>query len=120
MQPTDTAIFAANMSVAVNEVVVHNGVYISAGHNCWGILWAPVCGLAMAELVMHGHSSIIDLDPFTPSRYLTTTSISSSSLFMEEQLPSSSILQEEEEVETTKKEGKRGRKQGNNNVGEQW
>ncbi|KAJ1431838.1 FAD dependent oxidoreductase [Ochromonadaceae sp. CCMP2298] len=45
------------------------GVYISAGHNCWGILWAPVCGLLMAELLAGGQSSV-DLRAFSPGRYM--------------------------------------------------
>jgi glycine/D-amino acid oxidase-like deaminating enzyme len=46
------------------------GAYISCGHNCWGILWAPICGLAMAELVAHGRAGCVDLAPFTPDRYM--------------------------------------------------
>ena len=33
--------------------------YISAGHNCWGILWAPVSGKAMSELMLDGKASTI-------------------------------------------------------------
>lgn len=32
--------------------------FICTGHNCWGILWAPASGLAMAELITTGKSSI--------------------------------------------------------------
>jgi glycine/D-amino acid oxidase-like deaminating enzyme len=46
------------------------GAYISCGHNCWGILWAPVCGKAMAELVAHGRAECVDMSPFTPDRYM--------------------------------------------------
>lgn len=46
------------------------GGFISTGHNCWGILWAPVCGLAMAELVATGAAKVIDLSAFDPSRYM--------------------------------------------------
>eukprot|EP00439_Symbiodinium_sp_Y106_P073284 s292_g13.t1 len=45
------------------------GAYISAGHNCWGILWAPVSGLAMSELIIDGQSSCVDLRHFRPSRF---------------------------------------------------
>ncbi len=46
------------------------GAYISTAHNCWGILWAPICGKAMTELVLHGKSSSVDLRPFSPARYM--------------------------------------------------
>lgn len=45
--------------------------FISCGHNCWGILWGPVCGLAMAEVVVEGASSSVDLAAFSPGRYMT-------------------------------------------------
>mmetsp|Transcript_15624 Transcript_15624/g.23268 ORF Transcript_15624/g.23268 Transcript_15624/m.23268 type:complete len:277 (-) Transcript_15624:3-833(-) len=66
------------------------GAYICAGHNCWGILWAPISGLAMSELVKDGFSETIDLTPFSPSRFMNL------------------------------KEGKRGKKVGQISVGEQW
>ena len=43
--------------------------YIAAGHNCWGILWAPATGLAMAELLVDGESRSIDLSAFDPARF---------------------------------------------------
>lgn len=46
------------------------GVYISCGHDCWGILWAPVCGLAMAELVLYGEARSVNIDSFYPDRYM--------------------------------------------------
>ena len=45
------------------------GAFISAGHNCWGILWGPISGLAVAELMVEGKSSTIDLSAFDPSRF---------------------------------------------------
>ncbi|GKY93919.1 hypothetical protein MPSEU_000358800 [Mayamaea pseudoterrestris] len=47
------------------------GAYINAGHNCWGIAWAPACGLGMAELVLDGAASTLDLTPFDPARFTT-------------------------------------------------
>ena len=67
------------------------GAYISCGHNCWGILWAPVCGLAMAELVADGVCTVVDLSSFDPARYMRNKVV----------------------------EG-RGRKKGIVSVGEQW
>eukprot|EP00288_Rhodomonas_lens_P016443 CAMPEP_0177716566 /NCGR_PEP_ID=MMETSP0484_2-20121128/14575_1 /TAXON_ID=354590 /ORGANISM="Rhodomonas lens, Strain RHODO" /LENGTH=469 /DNA_ID=CAMNT_0019228599 /DNA_START=78 /DNA_END=1487 /DNA_ORIENTATION=+ len=43
--------------------------YAAAGHNCWGILWAPVTGKAMAELILEGTSNCVDLAPFDPARF---------------------------------------------------
>lgn len=45
------------------------GAYISAGHNCWGILWAPVSGLAMSELIIDGAAACVDLKRFSPDRF---------------------------------------------------
>lgn len=38
-------------------------------HNCWGILWAPISGLLMSELIIDGSSSTVDLSPFSLSRF---------------------------------------------------
>jgi glycine/D-amino acid oxidase-like deaminating enzyme len=46
------------------------GAYIATGHSCWGILNAPASGLAMAELIVDGRASSIDLTPFDPQRAL--------------------------------------------------
>jgi glycine/D-amino acid oxidase-like deaminating enzyme len=70
------------------------GAYLSAGHNCWGILWAPVSGKAMAELVLTGAASCADLAPFAPGRFTTVAAASA--------------------------KGGRGRKRGTAAVGEQW
>jgi glycine/D-amino acid oxidase-like deaminating enzyme len=66
------------------------GAFIAAGHNCWGILWAPVSGLAMAELLVDGKASCVDLSAFSPARF------------------------------AQRSKGGRGRKQGAEAVGEQW
>ncbi len=42
-----------------------SGGYMAAGHSCWGILMAPATGLAMAELIVDGKSSFLDLSRFT-------------------------------------------------------
>eukprot|EP00804_Cyclotella_cryptica_P018067 CCRYP_017606-RA/>CCRYP_017606-RA protein AED:0.03 eAED:0.03 QI:84/1/1/1/1/1/2/396/482 len=69
----------------------YSGAYINAGHNCWGIAWAPACGRAMAELVLDGECACLDLNPFDPARFTTSS-----------------------------KRGGRGRKKGSLSVGEQW
>jgi glycine/D-amino acid oxidase-like deaminating enzyme len=67
------------------------GAYINAGHNCWGIAWAPACGRAISELVLEGESSSVNLDPFDPARFTPGA-----------------------------KRGGRGRKRRGVDVGEQW
>lgn len=66
------------------------GAYVSTGHNCWGILWAPVSGLCMSELIVDGHCRTVDLEPFRADRFMQSGA------------------------------KKRGRKQGETVVGEQW
>jgi len=46
-----------------------NNAFVAAGHNCWGILWSLVSGLAMAELIVDGHSDCVDLSPFDIARF---------------------------------------------------
>jgi len=47
------------------------GLFIGAGHSCWGILQGPATGEALAELILFGASSNINLDPFDPQRFFT-------------------------------------------------
>jgi len=44
------------------------GAYLATGHNVWGMLNAPATGEAMAELILDGHASRVDLKPFAVSR----------------------------------------------------
>jgi len=64
--------------------------FLAAGHNCWGILWAPITGKAMAELLVDGCATCVNLEAFSPSRFAPHAP------------------------------GGRGRKQGAASVGEQW
>lgn len=75
----------------MSEIPEVAGAFISAGHNCWGILWAPICGVAMAELVVDGTCSCLDLKPFSVERF-----------------------------DRSGKVRQRGRKKGLQDVGEQW
>jgi glycine/D-amino acid oxidase-like deaminating enzyme len=75
----------------MGPIPTYEGAYINAGHNCWGIAWAPACGKAMTELVLNGESTSIDLSPFDPARF----------------------------TPNAKSKG-RGRKQKGTSVGEQW
>ena len=74
----------------MGKVQGFENAYMSAGHNCWGILWAPVSGKAMSELILDGKSSCVDLKAFDPARF------------------------------KPKKSGGRGRKMREQDVGEQW
>jgi len=53
----------------IGEVPGLSGLYIGAGHSCWGILQGPATGEALAELIIFGASSNINLNPFDPQRF---------------------------------------------------
>lgn len=42
--------------------------YVATGHSVWGILNAPATGEAMAELLLDGEATTVDLSPFDPGR----------------------------------------------------
>jgi glycine/D-amino acid oxidase-like deaminating enzyme len=44
------------------------GCYVATGHGPWGMLNAPATGLALAELIVDGAPSLVDLRPFDPAR----------------------------------------------------
>ena len=46
------------------------GAYVATGHSVWGILNSPATGKAMAELIVDGKSTFVDLSKFDPSRFL--------------------------------------------------
>ena len=46
-----------------------DGAYVATGAGCWGILCAPATGLAMAELILDGEATSVDLSPFDPARF---------------------------------------------------
>jgi len=45
------------------------GGYIATGHSCWGILNAPATGAAMAELIVNGTATCVDISAFDPVRF---------------------------------------------------
>ena len=45
-------------------------VVLAAGHNCWGILWAPITGKLVAELIADGAVSSAPIDAFAPGRFM--------------------------------------------------
>jgi len=76
----------------MGNIPTYSNAYINAGHNCWGIAWAPASGKAMAELVLQGETKSVDLRPFDPARFTPGLG----------------------------KRGGRGRKRRGTSVGEQW
>ena len=44
------------------------GAYVATGHGPWGMLNAPATGLALAERIVDGAASALDLAPFDPAR----------------------------------------------------
>jgi len=45
---------------------VGGGLFVAAGHGCWGILCGPITGQAIAELMVEGEARCLDLAPFAP------------------------------------------------------
>lgn len=46
------------------------GAYVATGHSVWGMLNGPATGEAMAELIVDGKTTQVDLAPFDPQRLL--------------------------------------------------
>jgi glycine/D-amino acid oxidase-like deaminating enzyme len=44
------------------------GAYVATGHSVWGMLNAPATGEAMAELIVEGTASTVDIAAFDPAR----------------------------------------------------
>ncbi|CAK9165426.1 unnamed protein product [Ilex paraguariensis] len=54
----------------IGQVPGVKGCFVATGHNAWGILNGPATGVAVAELVVDGRASIVDLTPFNPVRFV--------------------------------------------------
>lgn len=54
----------------IGEVPGVKGCFVATGHSCWGILNGPATGAAVAELVLDGCASIVDLTVLSPSRFV--------------------------------------------------
>lgn len=54
----------------IGEIPGVKGCYVATGHNCWGILNGPATGAAVAELVLDGHATIVNLQKFSPARFV--------------------------------------------------
>ena len=53
----------------IGAVPGYEGAFINCAHNCWGILWAPASGKALAERILDGAASTANLDAFSPRRF---------------------------------------------------
>ncbi|KAE8735890.1 putative fad oxidoreductase [Hibiscus syriacus] len=65
-----TAYFLAKKGASVTLVEQSSGYFVATGHSCWGILNGPATGAAVAELVVEGRASIVDLSLFRPARFV--------------------------------------------------
>jgi len=54
----------------IGKVPGVEGAYVATGHSCWGILNSPATGAAMAELIVDGKATCIDLSPFDPKHFV--------------------------------------------------
>ena len=53
----------------MGKVPLLEGAYVATGHSCWGILNSPATGAALAELIVDGAASSVDISAFDPARY---------------------------------------------------
>ncbi|KAM0943621.1 putative D-amino-acid oxidase [Dioscorea sansibarensis] len=61
----------------IGEVPGVERCYVGTGHSCWGILNGPATGAALAELILEGRATTVDLTPFSPSRFLSGSKVPS-------------------------------------------
>ena len=52
----------------IGRVAGIEGAYVATGHNVWGMLNAPATGEAMAELIVDGSTTAVDISAFDPAR----------------------------------------------------
>jgi len=45
------------------------GFYLDCGHSGTGFKTAPAIGLCMAELILDGAASTVDISPYAPGRF---------------------------------------------------
>ncbi|KAJ1665324.1 hypothetical protein IW140_001508 [Coemansia sp. RSA 1813] len=53
----------------ISKVPSSKGLYIAAGHGCWGILNGPATGMAVSELLIDGECTTLDLSNFRLDRW---------------------------------------------------
>ena len=52
----------------IGKISKVGGLYVGAGHSCWGILQGPATGEALAQLVLTDNTDI-DISRFSPERF---------------------------------------------------
>jgi glycine/D-amino acid oxidase-like deaminating enzyme len=52
----------------IGPVAGVRGAFVATGHSVWGMLNGPATGEAVAELIVEGAASTIDITPFDPAR----------------------------------------------------
>jgi len=52
----------------IGPVLDVRNVFVATGHGPWGMLNAPATGLALAERIVDGRATCVDLRPFDPAR----------------------------------------------------
>lgn len=57
----------------IGEMPGVKGCYVATGHSCWGILNGPATGATLAELVLDGRTAVVNLTPFSPARFLSSS-----------------------------------------------
>ncbi|KAK9844748.1 hypothetical protein WJX74_006279 [Apatococcus lobatus] len=45
------------------------GAFVATGHSCWGILNGPATGACLADLILDGSCSRVNMKAFSPSRF---------------------------------------------------
>ncbi len=45
------------------------GLWVAAGHTCWGVQNAPATGLLMAEMLLDGKATSADISSLDPRRF---------------------------------------------------
>jgi len=52
----------------IGRIAGVENAYVATGHSVWGMLNAPASGEAMAQLILDGVTSQVNLTPFAPDR----------------------------------------------------
>ena len=115
----------------------YKNAFLNCAHNCWGILWAPGAGRAMAEYITTGKTTDIDITPFDVARFgvkksaevrtepYLDTIVDSTSTFVHDIFATNSkhisnAMNITSNSTLPSQPGTRGRKKGERPVGEQW
>ena len=73
MSPDDHAI--------LGQVSAVSGFYCAAGFSGHGFMHAPAVGMIMADLIIQGKTNVINMDNFSPERFLKVNSVKETYVF---------------------------------------